>query len=748
MNKRIKTLIYILCGISCVCLLCLPFSSEAKYSFSAKPILSVLGDSISSYYGYEYLVYYGPSGTNSTYTMSESNTWWRKCVNQNGYSMGYNGAMGFAQASLDGSYGHSMSNPDRIERLQNNGVPNTIAVYGGVCDLIIGKVSVSDFYYGYNKLINKLHNYYTDTKLILIAPGYFLPEYKSGAGMNGTVDSYNNSIKKIANTYNDYYVDLRGALNSTSYFDSSYIHPKELGMSRIAEIVKTALSNQRGATGIEGISANLDYDHYVIKVNAYNTNYDNLRFKFRLTNDSTGEVIYNEDWSKNNCFVLDTVNPNVTYTAYAEIDNNGDGICEATDTKQFRNLYTHKRTGGTVYNGVDYSKVYDFNYYVENNPDLYNVFKNNPQGALEHFVNNGMNEGRQAKSTFSVISYRNRWSDLRRAFGWNNLAAYYKHYMDCGYKEGRQATGCNTLQNPINSFFGYDCSAIYDFNYYIDNNPDVKNALNADEEQVFLHFISCGMREGRRSCANFDVYSYRNQYADLRQIFGWNNLVSYYAHYNDCGRREGRAGTGCTTVQNPLHSFWGVDFSPVYNYQYYIEHNPDVYRALNGDDAAIFGHFLASGVNEGRRASERFDVVSYRNQWSDLRQVFGWNNLAQYYFHYVNAGAREGRPATGCSKVLNPTHTFLGIDISDVYDYQYYIEHNPDVKNAFGGDDTSVMIHFVAAGIVEGRQASQNFNVWKYANNNPDLVSAFGFDLAKYYEHYIKSGKREGRVAV
>ncbi len=301
-------------------------------------------------------------------------------------------------------------------------------------------------------------------------------------------------------------------------------------------------------------------------------------------------------------------------------------------------------TGTTWYNGVNYSNVYDYNYYINTYADLKAAFGNNPGGAIEHFVNCGMSEGRQAKSTFNVVSYRNQYSDLRRAFGWNNLRAYYEHYMNCGF-------------------------------------------------------------------------------------------------------REGRAGTGCSAVQNPVHSFWGVDFSPVYNYQYYIEHNPDVYRAFNGDDSAIFGHFLSCGVNEGRRASERFDVVSYRNQWSDLRQVFGWNNLAQYYFHYVAAGAREGRAATGCNKVQNPMHSFLGIDISAVYDYQYYIEHNPDVKNAFGGDDTAVMIHFVAAGIAEGRQASKYFNVWTYANNNPDLVRAFGLNLAQYYQHYVFCGKREGRRA-
>ncbi len=723
-------------------------SSEARTikSYAQRSIFSVLGDSISSYKGYEDTVYYGSSG--ATYNINKNNMWWSIYTSDNNETMGWSASVGSAQVALSSDNSLSFFYPSRLSHLDNNGSPDYIAVFGGTNDAN-ADISSSSFYSSYNQLIYKLHSMFDGIKLILMAPNYFPTWSDYATTKNSRIDSYDNSIRNIANTYGDYYVDLRGAYNNTSDCNttSDRYHPSETGMRKIADAVTAALTTKRGkSTGIESIRADLDYDHYIIKVNAYDPNYDNLNFKFKLTS-SSGEVIYDMGWQKNNCFYLDEVDPKATYTAVAEIDNNNDGAAEDTMTRNISNL-VKKRTGGTVYNGVDYSKVYDFNYYVENSADLYNVFRNDPSGALEHFVKNGMSEARQAKSTFSVISYRNQWSDLRRAFGWNNLVAYYKHYMDCGYKEGRQATGCTTLQDPINNFFGYDCSAIYDYQYYIEHNPDVKNAFNADEQQVFLHFISSGMSEGRRSCANFDVYSYRNQYSDLRQIFGWNNLVSYYAHYNDCGRREGRAGTGCTTVQNPLHSFWGVDFSPVYNYQYYIEHNPDVYRALNGDDAAIFGHFLASGVNEGRRASERFDVVSYRNQWSDLRQVFGWNNLAQYYFHYVNAGAREGRPATGCSKVQNPTHTFLGIDISDVYDYQYYIEHNPDVKNAFDGDDTAIMIHFVAAGTAEGRQASKDFNVWTYASNNPDLVKAFGLDLAKYYNHYISCGKREGRVAV
>ena len=54
-----------------------------------------------------------------------------------------------------------------------------------------------------------------------------------------------------------------------------------------------------------------------------------------------------------------------------------------------------------------------------------------------HFVESGMNEGRQAKDSFNVKKYKNRYNDLQNAFG-NDLKSYYMHYIGSGYKEGRK----------------------------------------------------------------------------------------------------------------------------------------------------------------------------------------------------------------------------------------------------------------------------------------------------------------------
>ena len=90
----------------------------------------------------------------------------------------------------------------------------------------------------------------------------------------------------------------------------------------------------------------------------------------------------------------------------------------------------------TVYNGVDYSAVYDYYYYVSNNSDIKNAYGNGDQAVLAHFVNYGMKEGRQAKADFNAGVYRENYADLQSAYG-NDLKSYYLHYMNFGKKEGR-----------------------------------------------------------------------------------------------------------------------------------------------------------------------------------------------------------------------------------------------------------------------------------------------------------------------
>ena len=306
---------------------------------------------------------------------------------------------------------------------------------------------------------------------------------------------------------------------------------------------------------------------------------------------------------------------------------------------------------------LDYSSVFDANYYLSNNPDVAKATAGNSELALDHFINYGMSEGRRGSASFDVQSYFNEYPDLRAAFGFD-LVKYYEHYVTAGKAEGRHGTGCSKIEGYATTINGVDYSSVYDPSFYLSNNEDIRNAFSKrspagvvmiDDAAVLRHFVSCGMAEGRRGSESFDVLSYYNRYPDLRRAFGA-NLTALYGHYLSSGRAEGRIATGCASLAGAVASQGGTDYSPVYDFDFYTSNNGDVLSAFTTvkgglrfvDDAAVLRHFVSCGMAEGRRGSDSFDVYGYRNRYADLRKAFG-QNLKSYYIHYLNCGIKEGR---------------------------------------------------------------------------------------------------------
>lgn len=91
---------------------------------------------------------------------------------------------------------------------------------------------------------------------------------------------------------------------------------------------------------------------------------------------------------------------------------------------------------------------------------------------------------------------------------------------------------------------------------------------------------------------------------------------------------------------------------------------------------------------------------------------------------------------------------FGGLDYSLVFDASYYAERYKDLKVKYGNDSAGLFYHFIAHGMVEGRQAIDTFNVQAYKARYPDLQKAFGNNLPLYYQHYIQFGAKENRKAL
>lgn len=89
----------------------------------------------------------------------------------------------------------------------------------------------------------------------------------------------------------------------------------------------------------------------------------------------------------------------------------------------------------------------------------------------------------------------------------------------------------------------------------------------------------------------------------------------------------------------------GVDYSAVFDAEYYYRAYPDVQEAIGHDAEKLLNHFITSGMKEGRVAKADFNVHDYMKNNLDLLAVFGVKDLSKYYYHYIESGKQEGRIA-------------------------------------------------------------------------------------------------------
>ena len=122
---------------------------------------------------------------------------------------------------------------------------------------------------------------------------------------------------------------------------------------------------------------------------------------------------------------------------------------------------------------------------------------------------------------------------------------------------------------------------IFDAEYYADSYADLKEAFGYDEGQLYNHFITYGLKEGRNMSPILDVVAYREAYADLEAAFG-DDWEAYVNHFLTFGAGE---------MRNQ-----GVLFNPII----YADAYDDVKAAYGSDLMAIIRHYLIFGRAENR----------------------------------------------------------------------------------------------------------------------------------------------------
>ena len=72
---------------------------------------------------------------------------------------------------------------------------------------------------------------------------------------------------------------------------------------------------------------------------------------------------------------------------------------------------------------------------------------------------------------------------------------------------------------------------LFDAKFYADKYPDLRQAFGYNEAQLYNHWITYGIKEGRIASQVFDVKYYLANNQDLINAFGATNYTAAYNHF-------------------------------------------------------------------------------------------------------------------------------------------------------------------------------------------------------------------------
>ena len=176
----------------------------------------------------------------------------------------------------------------------------------------------------------------------------------------------------------------------------------------------------------------------------------------------------------------------------------------------------------TVYDGVNYAKVYNYYYYINRYKSVGKAFPEDDITALKNFVLYGLPKQYIGCKTFSVRSYRYN-NPAVRSFYMDNYAGIARFYIAHPNKYGG-ATGVTKLKYPITKYKGVDLSKVFDYKYYTANNSVVaKYAVSKqnDDAAAIAHFAKVGIFQGLTAKAGMtkNKAAYKAALAEIRKVF-------------------------------------------------------------------------------------------------------------------------------------------------------------------------------------------------------------------------------------
>ena len=212
-------------------------------------VVSILGDSISTFYSADSPVNSYYHGENQFYYPTYSSTvktvdltWWYKLINNNNMKLGINNSWSGSCA-----YGTSSSagmTDGRINTITENGDPDIVIIYLGTNDCA-GGFELANFSNAIQTMISKIRKI-TDAEIFITTLGY--SNYTGNKYKEENRLAYNVELRKLASELNCGIVPLDEYITSTSYsfYLGDYLHYNAKGAELLSLIYEKSIKEYYG----------------------------------------------------------------------------------------------------------------------------------------------------------------------------------------------------------------------------------------------------------------------------------------------------------------------------------------------------------------------------------------------------------------------------------------------------------------------------------------------------------------------
>ena len=201
--------------------------------------------------------------------------------------------------------------------------------------------------------------------------------------------------------------------------------------------------------------------------------------------------------------------------------------------------------------------------------------------------------------------------------------------VNSDFQEAENENGNDNLTSTEAENQEINFSDIFDYETYVKNSGFIPQNTDEDLGNAFIDFLENGMDLAIVASDEFDPIYYRANNQDLAETYG-EDWMDYYLHYVLYGKSEGRKGAEHPEETGSRTDRKVIDFSIIYDNNYYLENNEDVQEVIDPDDKVlVLEHFIRYGLDEGRIASKNMEEI-YKSEtklemlkYDILKKCFG-----------------------------------------------------------------------------------------------------------------------------